>query len=82
MLKISDINILKEYKIYLNSKGKRVKREPKTCIGAFYHISAGYRNLVYESMFYIPTLDVKNENFIKENREKLMDKILKELSSE
>lgn len=80
MLKESDINILEEHLRYINSKGKRVKRKPDNCLGAFYVMEAGYKDFIYGSFQYIPGHKVTDKKYLDEVRFILLNKILKELT--
>lgn len=80
MIKEKDINILKEQIRYINSKGKRVKRKPQSCLGAFYIIEAAYKDFIYGSFQYIPGDKIVDKKYLSEARQTLMNKILIELT--
>lgn len=75
-----DINILRDQLIYINSRGKRVKRKPRTCLGGFYYLEAAYKHLSYGSFRYVPPQQINDEKIIGQTRQVLMDKVLAELS--
>jgi hypothetical protein len=79
---VDKVNILRDEILYINSKGKRVKKIPRTCLGAFYYIDAVYRNFSYSSFLYIAPQNIRDEETIKKTRQTLLDKVLKELGAE
>lgn len=78
MIKEKDLNILRDEILYLNSKGKRVKRAPKVIFGAFYYLEAVYGGIAYGETTLISSkaLQADTEGSIKTAREKLLQKIL------
>jgi len=82
MLLKKDINILEEGLLYINSKGKRVKKFPQTCLGGFYILEAAYQGLFYGTLQYIAPENIRDTVKIKEAREILLAKVIKELTTQ
>lgn len=81
MLVEKDINILEEGLIYINSKGRRVKKFPRTCLGGFYTLDAAYKETTYATFQYIAPENIRDKLKIKEARQILLVKVLKELTA-
>ena len=81
MLLEKDINILEDGLIYLNSKGRRVKKFPRTCLGGFYILEVAYQEFSYGTFQYITPENIRNEVKIKEARQILLAKVIKELTT-
>lgn len=80
MLLEKDINILEEGLFYINSKGNRVKKFPQVCLGGVYILEAAYRCFSYGTIQYISSTNIKNKAKIKEAREIVLAKVIKELT--
>jgi hypothetical protein len=77
MLKEKDLNILQDEVLYINSKGKRVKRKPRTCLGALRFFEAAYRDFTFAFFVSIPGHEV-SEAALNKARTFLVEKTLTE----
>lgn len=75
-----DINILRDELLYVNSRGKKVKKLPRECLGAFYYFEAAYKDFLYGTFRYIPPQRINDSAFIKITRQVLLDKVIAELT--
>jgi len=80
MVKEKDLNFIQDHLLYINSKGKKVRRLPKKCLGGFYFLEAAYKNLLQGYFGYVPPTLIKDKKAIQACRQGLLNKILKELN--
>lgn len=78
MIVEKDLNILRDELLYLNSKGKRVKRAPRIIFGAFYFLEVIHEEIMYGETQFIDSsaLQMNEELAVKSAREKLVTKVL------
>lgn len=82
MLEEKDVTIVRDEILFLNSKGKRVKKKPRKCLGAFYFIEAIYNKDVYSTFAFIPPEYSDNKDCHTEVRKNVLTMVLKKLSGE
>jgi hypothetical protein len=78
MIEEKDLHILRDELLYLNSKGKRVKRVPKIIFGGFYFLEVIHEEIVYgETQFINPrAMQQFGDEIVSAARKKLLNKIL------
>lgn len=81
MINEKDVNVITDQLLYVNSKGKRVKRKPRICVGAFYILELGYENQIVEECFFIGPDQLGDEQRIQSARQVLFDKLVKQLGN-
>ena len=78
MIKEKDLHILRDELLYLNSKGKRVKRLPKIIFGVFYFLEVIHEEIVYGETQFIDIRAIKQfgDKIVSAARKKLLTRIL------
>lgn len=78
MIEEKNLHILRDELLYLNSKGKRVKRPPRVIFGGFYFLEVIHEEIVYgETIFIDPrAMQSLGDEAVKSARAKLVAKVL------